>query len=57
MPALVVVVSQIMADFWVRFAQVAESAASEQLRFKPALQRFGAGVIIAVAAPAPARLF
>ena len=40
-----VVISQIVADFQARFAQIDEATAVEQLGFEPTPKGFGVGVI------------
>jgi hypothetical protein len=51
-----VVVGDVVADFELGFGQAGEVAAVEQFSFEAAPERFGVGVIVAVAAPAPALL-
>ena len=54
MSALGVVVDGMVPDFQACFAQVADAAAIEQFGFEATPKGFGVGIVVAVAAPAPA---
>lgn len=54
MPPSGVVGSEIMTDFQARFALLTEAATVEQFSFRSTPKRFGMGVVVAVAAAAPA---
>ena len=49
MSAFGVVVSDVVADFELGFGQAGEVTAVEQLGFEAAPERFGGGVVVAVA--------
>ena len=54
MPPLGVVLGDVVADFELGFGQAGEAAAVGQFGFEAAPKRFGVGLVVAVAAPAPA---
>jgi hypothetical protein len=51
-----VVIGNVVADFQLGFSQPREAPPVEQFGLEAALKRFGMGIVVAVAAPAPALL-